>query len=57
MLEPATVHELMNLLQVITSHCELLELGDNDSNHGLRVISEAAFKIRNRLTEQMEKSA
>ena len=56
-LEPATIHEFLNLLQVITSECELLQLTDDGKSQRLRAISEAAFQLRNRFKDELKKIA
>jgi len=50
LLEPSDLHEVLNLLQVITSQCDIIE--ESADNHGrVKAIREAALKISERLRD------
>jgi hypothetical protein len=49
--DSSLIHELLNLLQVITSQCELLEESPTEVDERIRAIKNAVFKMRDRLKE------
>jgi uncharacterized protein YcsI (UPF0317 family) len=51
LLDQAAFHEIMNLLQQITSHCEFLEGQEPGESHHLVAIRKAVFKVRDRLND------
>lgn len=54
--DPSLFHEILNLLQVITGQCDLMEPQTEDSEDRVRTIRKAALKITDRL-KQSRKSA
>jgi hypothetical protein len=47
--EPKLVHEVINLLQVITAQCEFLELEPEKPQERVQVIRKTVFEILDRL--------
>jgi len=56
-LDPSLVHEFLNMLQVISARCDLLEIEPEKQKEHVKVIKNVLFKMSDRLLEHRKKSA